>query len=103
MPTNDVVTSDDGLIKCEGFCEGNYNLNTEVTLTAKPKANYIFKGWSDDCLGVDETCALTMDEDKDVTATFIKEGDIDIIVSNITATIVNGLPTIRITTQKAQI
>lgn len=93
MPTTGVVTSDDGNgIKCENDCEESYSLNSEVGLTANTKANYIFKGWSGDCVGIDETCELTMDEDKNVTATFIKEGDINITISNIAATIVNGLP-----------
>ena len=39
-----------------------------VTVTATPDAHYVFKEWSDDCR--DQTCTVTMDEDRTVTAIF---------------------------------
>jgi uncharacterized delta-60 repeat protein len=41
-----------------------------VTLTAVPDAGSYFAGWSGDCTSLALTCKVTMDGDKDVTATF---------------------------------
>ena len=46
--------------------------NTVVTLTATPEAGSVFAGWSGACTGT-ATCAVTVDADKSVTATFAAE------------------------------
>jgi len=67
------VTSDVGGIDCtesSGTCDQSYDNGTPVTLTANPAANYNFTGWSGACTGADTTCKVTMDQARDVTATF---------------------------------
>ena len=57
--------------------EGPYHLNDVVILTATPNSGYIFTGWTGDCAGQGNTCTLTMDGPKSVSAVFeytIKEG-----------------------------
>jgi hypothetical protein len=48
----------------------SYAPHTSVTLTAVPGANSSFGGWSGDCSGGSATCVLTMDANRNVTATF---------------------------------
>ena len=43
---------------------------TSVTLTATPSAGSTFTGWSGACSGTSTTCALTLNANKSVTATF---------------------------------
>lgn len=43
---------------------------TEVTLTATPDEGYEFSGWSGDLSGLDNPATITMDDDKEVTASF---------------------------------
>ncbi|MGB9714852.1 MAG: LamG-like jellyroll fold domain-containing protein, partial [Thermodesulfovibrionales bacterium] len=52
-----------------GDCTESYDAGTEVTLTANADSDSAFSGWSGDCTGTG-TCNLTMDSDKNVTATF---------------------------------
>jgi hypothetical protein len=47
-----------------------YVPHTAVTLTAVAGASSAFAGWSGDCTGSGTTCVLTMDANKNVTATF---------------------------------
>ncbi|WP_168204055.1 InlB B-repeat-containing protein [Aliikangiella coralliicola] len=64
------VTSQPAGIDCGNDCTEVYATNTSVTLTATPDQGYTFSGWGgDDCTG-QSTCALTMNADKAVTATF---------------------------------
>ena len=39
-------------------------------LTATPNTNSVFIGWTGDCSGSSTSCALTMNANKNVTATF---------------------------------
>jgi uncharacterized repeat protein (TIGR02543 family) len=55
---------------------GTYNAGTAVTLTATPAPGFHFSGWSGDLNGSDNPATLTMDGDKNVTATFEKNGPI---------------------------
>jgi uncharacterized repeat protein (TIGR02543 family) len=49
---------------------GTYDAGTEVTLTATPAGGYQFSGWSGDLSGSTNPATITMDGDKNVTATF---------------------------------
>lgn len=63
-------------IDCGSECTATYDEGTIMTLTAIPahdellEAEAIFTGWSGDCAGEAETCQVTMDAAKEVTATF---------------------------------
>lgn len=50
-------------------CEAEYEEGTEVTLLPEAEEGSEFIGWSGDCTGAGP-CELTMDEDREVTATF---------------------------------
>jgi len=45
-----------------------YDFNASVTLTATASSGSTFAGWGGDCTG--NTCSLTMNSNKTVTATF---------------------------------
>jgi uncharacterized repeat protein (TIGR01451 family)/uncharacterized repeat protein (TIGR02543 family) len=67
------VNGDVGAIDCTdvgGTCNDDYDNGTLVTLTATPATGYTFTGWSGDCSGSSTTCEVTMDQARDVTATF---------------------------------
>jgi PKD repeat protein len=63
------VSSSPAGISCGGACQASFDAGTEVTLTATPDASSIFTGWSGDCSGT-ESCRVTMDQARSVTATF---------------------------------
>ena len=50
----------------------SYVSNSQVTLTARPGYGYGFSGWDGDCSG-SGPCELTMDDNKSVTANFVKQ------------------------------
>jgi len=52
---------------------GSYDAGTVVTLTAVPESGWVFTGWSEDLTGNANPDSITMDSDKDVTATFTLE------------------------------
>jgi uncharacterized repeat protein (TIGR02543 family) len=54
---------------------GHYLAGTVVTLTATPAEGWLFQGWSGDASGANVTVSITMNSDKDVTATFVAEPD----------------------------
>ena len=56
-------------IACPGDCGEEFAPGTSVTLTATPTGGSTFAGWSGDCSGTG-TCQVTMDGDRNVTATF---------------------------------
>ena len=64
------VTSAPAGISCGSTCSAAFDLGTQVTLTADPGAASTFSGWGGDCSGNAQTCTLTMDGPKSVTATF---------------------------------
>ena len=66
------VVSDPVGIDCGDTCEAEFDQDTEVTLTAAPVEGWTFAGWEDDCSGTQD-CVLTMDADKEVSATFEEE------------------------------
>jgi hypothetical protein len=66
------ITGNAGGINCTtGFCSYQLASGSAVTLTASPNTNSLFGGWMGACSGVNPVCGITMDSDKDTTATFI--------------------------------
>ena len=65
------VTSAPAGIDCGSDCSESYTENTIVSLTASPAAGSSFGGWSGACSGT-ESCSVTMDASKLVTATFVE-------------------------------
>ena len=63
------VTSSPTGITCGSDCDETYIHGTMVSLTATPDANSVFAGWSGACSGT-ETCTVTIDAVKAMTATF---------------------------------
>ena len=67
---NGTVSSAPAGINCGSTCTATYSSGTSVTLTATPGRNQQFVGWSGACTGTAVTCAVTMDGDKSVSASF---------------------------------
>jgi len=57
-------------IDCGSDCSELYQAHTPVTLTATPAADSLLANWGAACSGTATTCQVTMDQVKDVTATF---------------------------------
>ena len=51
---------------------GTFNQNTVVQLTASPDPGWQFSGWSGDLSGNQNPASVTMDSDKNITATFVE-------------------------------
>jgi len=64
------VTSEPAGIDCGVDCDEEYVKDTEITLTATPDAGWIFESWQSDCNNFGH---VTLDADKQCTATFAKE------------------------------
>ena len=75
------VTSSPPGIDCGDDCTETYESGTGVTLTADPKGNAEFAGWSGACTGTDETCTLTMNGPKSVIATFTNDPVLTVSIS----------------------
>ena len=80
-PNGRVVTVDtpapagdcSGAVENADLC-GDYPANAEVTLQAQPDEGFFFSGWTGDCAGEpSDTCTLTMDSVKTVSATFAQQ------------------------------
>ena len=68
---NGTVNSSDGFIACGSTCNHNYVTGTTpVTLTATPASGWIFGSWSGCDSTSGNTCTVTMNNAKNVTATF---------------------------------
>jgi hypothetical protein len=63
------VTSSPAGIDCGATCSHSYADGTSVTLTPTPSADSMFAGWSGACTGTGD-CTVTMDQARNVTATF---------------------------------
>ena len=63
------VLSEPGGIDCGSACATGFTGGTQVALTAAAEPGSVFSGWSDDCSGLDP-CALEIDGDRTVTASF---------------------------------
>jgi hypothetical protein len=66
---NGTVTSTPGGINCGANCSAFFAGDSTPTLTATPNAGSVFTGWSGSCSGTG-TCNLSMNGQKNVTATF---------------------------------
>jgi hypothetical protein len=64
------VTSAPSGINCGTDCTETYSRGTTVTLTANPDTGSVFGGWSGECRGTDSECAVTVNGNTTVTATF---------------------------------
>ncbi len=71
------VMSQGGEIDCGGDCTETCSPGESVTLTAFPGLSSAFLGWSGDGCSGTTPCALSMDFDKNVTATFAVMGDVN--------------------------
>ena len=70
-----ITQSTDGTVSAEGIdcgenCTEDYEVNSEVTLTATPNDGYNFNDWQGDCAGTTAELTVTLDEAKSCTATF---------------------------------
>jgi phospholipase C len=64
------ISSSPAGISCGATCSASFTGGTQVTLTETPGANSSFTGWTGGCVGNGPTCALTMNANQQVTATF---------------------------------
>jgi hypothetical protein len=64
------VTSADGYVNCSATCSQNYVIGSFVTLTANPAQNWVFTSWSGCDSMNGNTCYVTMNSARSVTATF---------------------------------
>ena len=64
------VTSDPAGISCGDSCSQDYLEGTVVTLTASADSGSVFAGWTGGGCSGTETCEITMDSNKKVTADF---------------------------------
>lgn len=69
-PIAGTVTSDTGGIVCGSICTATFNTGVSVKLTAIPIAGYQFSGWGGACSGYGNSCIVTLDAAKTVTANF---------------------------------
>ena len=76
------VTSNPAGISCGTDCAQEYATGREVTLTATPDGANTFIGWTGACTGSATTCTLTMNQAKDVTASFDRTGELGVTVSS---------------------
>jgi len=58
-----------------------YIENSKVMVTAVPKPGYVFEGWSGDASGTTNPLEITMDGNKNISATFKTFGDKTIIIN----------------------
>ncbi|WP_281184610.1 CARDB domain-containing protein [Trichlorobacter lovleyi] len=90
------ITSLPAGIACGATCSSQFATNSTVTLTATPDTGSIFTGWSGACSGLD-TCSVTMDAAKTVTATFDQLAVPTVSVSSPSDVIRNTRPTLQYT------
>ncbi len=64
------VTSSPAGIDCGSDCSETLAAGSNLTLSATPANGFTFSGWSRDCNGSTTSCALTLDANRAVTATF---------------------------------
>jgi hypothetical protein len=64
------VTSDPAGIDCGAACQSIFHGGRTVTFTATPGSGSVFSGWSDASCGTNPTCAIEVESDVSLTATF---------------------------------
>jgi hypothetical protein len=67
---NGNVNSSDKFISCGSKCSASYNMNSSVTLVASPASGSVFTGWGGACSGTQLTCAVSVNDALNVTASF---------------------------------
>ncbi len=67
--TGRVQSTPDGIL-CGTTCDGMFDRNTLVTLTAVPATDSVFTSWGGACSGTTPTCDVTLANAASVTATF---------------------------------
>lgn len=72
------VASSPAGISCPSDCDENYAVGQAVDLTATAAGDAIFVGWSGDCTGTDDTIQVSMDADRNCTATFALVADLSV-------------------------
>ena len=65
------VTADCGFIYCGGTCQGDYECDKQVVLTAYSEVDSFFAGWSGSGCSGAGTCTVKMDQIRTVTAEFL--------------------------------
>lgn len=64
------MTSQPAGVSCRPACQKAFAGGSTVTLTATPGSGYFLYSWGDACTGNAKACAVTMDSNKSVQATF---------------------------------
>jgi hypothetical protein len=64
------VTSDPAGIYCDADCQSIFHGGVTVTFTASDGPGSVFSGWSDAECGTNPTCAIDIESDVSLTATF---------------------------------
>jgi RHS repeat-associated protein len=65
-----IINSQPSGIDCGATCSATYDWGTQITLTATPSADSLFKGWTGACTGTATTCTVTLDQNQQVSADF---------------------------------
>jgi len=81
-----MVSSQDGFISCGAVCSHDYEIGSQVTLTAQPGYMSTFAGWSGGGCSGTGPCTTTISENTTVTAQFIT---LDIPADKITMLVPN--------------
>jgi hypothetical protein len=84
-----VVTSQPAGVDCGTNCEEAYASGTVVTLNQTANAGSVFTGWSGACTGTGP-CAVTMDQPRAVTATFVIPPNYMFVTSTMTNALAMG-------------
>ena len=71
-----LLTSSPAGITCGEICSADFDEGTLVSLIALPDTNAVFVSWNGDCSGTG-ACAITMNANAKVTATFLADTDGD--------------------------
>jgi len=90
-PGNGTVTSNPGGISCGSTCSGLFHQGANVVLSASPGFGSAFDSWSGACTG-SGPCAITLDNSKDVTATFVGSYAPEIAITSPAGTTRNSTP-----------
>ena len=69
------ITSMPEGIDCPTNCSATFDKGTAVTLQAAPAAGAVFAGYGAACAGLEPTCSVTADADKEVSAGFALPGE----------------------------
>ncbi len=81
-----VVSDPAGLIDCGTVCTAAWPGGGNVTIRARASSGFVFRGWRGDCSGNDDACRLTLNQDRDATALFVREpipsGSSDLVITN---------------------